>query len=403
MIRNEDILLFKKSGEPGLETSHRSRTALLIRRLIAESIEVGATDIHVEPEEGKVRIRARVDGFLRDVTEYDTASGMKVVAAIKVLCDLDITRKHRMQDGSFSAKVEGRLVEFRVSSVEELQGDKMVIRILETRPEVIDMQRLGLPAATETELRGFLRQSQGMLLVSGPTGSGKSTTLYSLLREVDRKQRNVVAIEDPIEYRLDYVTQIAVDAKHGVTFASALRNSLRQDPNIIMLGEIRDAETAQIAIQAGLTGHLVFSTVHARDSAATVHRLLDLDIEAFLVANVINVSLAQRLVRILCRACRKKAAPERALAEKFGMDPGEQVWEAAGCDVCQGAGYRGRTGVFELMRVTKRIQGLIMDRGREDDIRKVAIEEGMLPIQRAAMEKVRVGVTSMAEVNRVLG
>ncbi len=403
MIPVDEILVFKKSGAEAFDPTRRSRTALLLRRVIGEAIELRATDIHFEPEAKGVRIRARVDGFLRDLTELDAEQGNKAISAIKVICDLDITRKTRMQDGSFSATVRGKPVEFRVSTVEEIHGDKLVVRVLETEPEIIDLSRLGVPAATERELREYLVKPQGLLLVSGPTGSGKSTTLYSMLREVDRKQRNVVAIEDPIEYHLEYVTQISVDVKHGTTFAAALRNALRQDPNILMVGEIRDAETAHIAIQAGLTGHLVFSTVHARDAVATVYRLLDFGIEPFLVANVLNISLAQRLVRLLCRDCRRRVAPDRAKLRKFASTYDGPVFGPVGCPSCENTGYRGRTGIFEVVNVTERIRDLIIARSPEDEIRKAANAAGMLPIQRAAMEKVAAGMTSLEEIERVLG
>ncbi|MCE9581043.1 MAG: GspE/PulE family protein [Planctomycetes bacterium] len=403
MIPVEEIVVFKKSGGPAFDTSMRSRTSLLLRRLIGESIELRATDIHIEPEEKVVRIRARVDGFLRDLAELEHEQGHKLISAIKVICDLDITRKSRMQDGSFSAKVKGKAVEFRVSSVEEVHGDKVVVRILETEPEIIDLGRLGVPAATERQLREFLVKPQGLLLVSGPTGSGKSTTLYSMLREVDRKQRNVLAIEDPIEYHLEYVTQMSIDAKHGVTFATALRNALRQDTNILMVGEIRDPETAGIAIQAGLTGHLVFSTVHARDAISTVYRLLDLGVEPFLVANVLNISIAQRLVRLLCRDCRRRVPVDRAKLRKLAPGFDGPVFGPSGCPSCENTGYRGRTGVFEVVTITERIRDLIIGKVPEDEIRKAAIEEGMLPIHRVAMEKVAAGMTSLEEIERVLG
>ncbi|MCC6741303.1 MAG: type II/IV secretion system protein [Planctomycetia bacterium] len=403
MIPFDEIQIFKKSGESAFDPSMRSRTALLLRRLIGEAIELRATDIHFEPEEKGVRIRARVDGFLRDLTELDTEQGHKAISAIKVICDLDITRKSRMQDGSFSAKVRGKTVEFRVSSIEEVHGDKVVVRVLETEPEIIALTRLGVPAATERQLREFLVKPQGLMLVSGPTGSGKSTTLYSMLREVDRRQRNVVAIEDPIEYHLEYVTQISVDARHGITFAAALRNALRQDPNILMVGEIRDPETAGIAIQAGLTGHLVFSTVHARDAVATIYRLLDLGVEPFLVANVLNLSIAQRLVRLLCWDCRRRVAPDRAKMKRLSPGFDGPVYGPVGCPSCENTGYRGRTGVFEVIAVTERIRDLILAKAPEDAIRKAANEEGMLPIARAAAEKVAVGMTSLEEIERVLG
>ncbi|MEK7468496.1 MAG: GspE/PulE family protein [Planctomycetota bacterium] len=403
MIPVEDVIVFKKSGEQAFDTSRRSRTALLLRRLIGEGIELRATDIHIEPEEKGVRVRARVDGFLRDLMELDIEQGLKLVSAIKVICDLDITKKVRMQDGSFSAKVKSKAVEFRVSSVEEVHGDKVVIRILETEPEIIDLARLGVPSATERQLREFLVKPQGLLLVSGPTGSGKSTTLYSMLREVDRKQRNVVAIEDPIEYHLEYVTQISVDAKHGITFANALRNTLRQDPNILMVGEIRDSDTAGIAIQAGLTGHLVFSTVHARDAISTITRLVDLGVEPFLVANVLNIAIAQRLVRLLCRECRRRVPADKAKIRKLAPGFDGPVFGPAGCPSCERTGYRGRTGVFEVVTVTERLRDLITHKAPEDELRKAAIAEGMLPIHRAAMEKVAAGLTSLEEIERVIG
>jgi type II secretory ATPase GspE/PulE/Tfp pilus assembly ATPase PilB-like protein len=403
MIKPEDVVLLKKSGRQVMKSTEKNRMALVIRRMISEAIEVRASDIHLEPENRRVRMRVRVDGFLRDLGDWDPETGHRLIGAVKVLCDMDITRKHRMQDGAFSALVRNRPVEFRVSVVEEVFGEKVVIRILDTEPEIIDLKKLGIPVMIETELRLFLTRPQGMLLMSGPTGSGKSTTLYSLLREVDRRQRNVIAIEDPIEYHLEYVTQIAVNPKAGVTYASALRTALRQDLNILMVGEIRDSETAAIAIQSGLTGHLVFSTVHARDSVATVWRLVDLGVEPFLVANVLNVAMAQRLVRCLCRHCKRVMEPDEVRVRPLGKLAKGRVYGPVGCERCEGTGYRGRTGIFEIIRMSEKLREHVLRRTGEDEIRRSAIEEGFVPILTSAMEKVNDGITSLDEIERVIG
>ncbi|MBI2919563.1 MAG: type II/IV secretion system protein [Planctomycetes bacterium] len=403
MIQPEDVVIRKKSGEPAFSSADDSRIGLHLRRMIGDALDMRATDLHLEPDGAQVRVRARVDGFLRDVAHLDGDTGGRLVSAIKVLCDLDIAGRSPMQDGSFSASVKGKPIEMRVSTLEEIGGEKLALRILEAESAAQDMSKLGLSHRSENELKAFLARSQGMLVVSGPTGNGKSTTLHSMLRAVDRRRRNVIAIEDPVESRIEYVTHVAVNARAGTTFAGALRNALRQDPNVLMIGEIRDAETASIAIQSGLTGHLVLSTVHARDALGTVTRLADLGVEPHLIADVLNFALAQRLVRVLCPRCRRPV-PERELRDHplRSLISGT-IFDAGRCQACGGSGYRGRVGVFELVKMTDRLRPLIAGRAPESELRKAAEADGAVPVLFAAMERVNEGVTSLEEVERVIG
>jgi type II secretory ATPase GspE/PulE/Tfp pilus assembly ATPase PilB-like protein len=403
MIQPEDIVILKKSGEQAFSGNDTSPIGLQLRRMIGDALEIRASDLHLEPDGNRVRVRARVDGFLRDVAHLDKETGNRLVSAIKVLCDLDIAGRNPLQDGSFTASLKGRMVEMRVSTLEEIGGEKLAIRILEAESATTDLTKLGLTPRGENDLRAFLARSQGMLVVSGPTGSGKSTTLHCMLRAVDRKRRNVIAIEDPVETRLEYVTHVAVNASAGLTFAGALRNALRQDPNVLMIGEIRDSETAAIALQSGLTGHLVLSTVHSRDALGTVTRLSDLGVEPHLIADVLNFALAQRLVRVLCKRCRKPVHEHEYKDHPLKAFITAQIYTAGRCQDCGGSGYKGRIGVFELVRMTDRLRPLVAGRAPEAELRKAAQADGSVPILFAALDRVNEGTTSLDEVERVIG
>lgn len=401
MIQPEEVTILKKSGEKFYADGADNKISLQIRRMVADALDMRASDLHLEPDGNRLRVRARVDGFLRDVAHLDKDTGTRVVSSIKVLCDLDIAGRNAVQDGAFSASIGGRTVEFRVSTLEEVAGEKVAIRLLEAEGTTQEMAKLGLSPRDENDLRAYLGKSHGMLVVSGPTGSGKSTTLHAMLRAVDRKRRNVIAIEDPVETRIDYVTHVAVSAK--LTFAAALRNALRQDPNVLMIGEIRDSETAEIAIQSGLTGHLVLSTVHARDAFGTLSRLSDLGVELPRVADVLNFALSQRLVRILCQRCRKPAEKSFLDDHPLGRFTRGTVYNPGRCQDCGGTGYKGRIGVFELVRMTDTLRALVREKKPESELRKAAAAEGARPLLHAAIERVNEGVTSLEEVERVLG
>jgi len=376
----------------------------LARKIVAEAVALRATDIHIEPRGSDVQTRYRIDGILHSVGTFPTDVGLNLVSSIKVLCDMDIAEKRRSQDGAFSAEYESRRVDIRVASAPSTYGEKLVLRLLDKSRGLKKLESLGLTTNVMAELRRIVHLPYGMLIVSGPTGSGKTTTLYACLGELDAKSLNIITIENPIEYRMDGINQTAINEKAGITFASVLRASLRQDPNVIMIGEIRDTETAQVSLQAAMTGHFVFTTVHANDAVATIVRLLDLGAEPFLVASSLSAVLAQRLVRRLCTKCRRRVdPPPPEFVSAIGWAKEKiQYFEAVGCNECFGTGYKGRAGIYELLVITPEIRDMIQAGDIQmTEMRKVAIRNGMIPLNMDGMYKVAFGLTSVDEVNRV--
>lgn len=369
--------------------------------IILQAIKERASDIHIEAYERRVRVRYRVDGVLREVLAVPKASFNKLVSRIKIMANLDIAEKRMTQGGRFRIRVEGRNVDFRISILPMVHGEKVVMRILDASSLALSLESLGFEPKCLSDVKTAVNSPYGMFLVTGPTGSGKSTTLYSCVKEIMSDDDNISTVEDPVEYQLEGVNQCQVNAKRGLTFAMALRELLRQDPDTIMIGEIRDQETIEIAIKAALTGHLVFSTIHTNDSAETVTRIVDMGIAPYLVSSTLVLVTAQRLGRKLCLNCREpleEIPMDRLLEIGFKREDFTEdftIYKAVGCNLCNGLGYRGRFAIVETMLLTERLQRLIVDNATALDIKEAAIKEGMLSLHRVGILNVLRGVTSI--------
>jgi type IV pilus assembly protein PilB len=386
--------------------SKRTPAVRLVSQIILGAMQKRASDIHVEPQANETLVRIRVDGVLRELDRIPRNVQNQLISRIKILSDMDISERRAPQDGRFMVIVGPRRLDLRVSTLPTQYGEKVVLRLLDTNAPSQTLSDLGLPAAVAANMETLLRSPQGMILVTGPTGSGKSTTLYASLNMLRDIAVNIVTVEDPVEYVLPGINQVHVNVRANLTFASSLRSILRQDPNIIMIGEIRDTETAEIAMKAAQTGHLVLSTLHTNDSVSAVVRLLDLDIPGYLIASSVTGVLAQRLVRKLCVACKttQPATPEmiKRLAGVGRLDAIDRVAVAVGCPECDNTGYRGRVGIYELLVLNETIRELVRSEGRVDQIRDVARANGLLLMQEDALDKVREGVTTLDEVLRVV-
>jgi len=376
----------------------------LINALLSQAVREGASDLHFEPFETRAVVRFRIDGVLRDVIEPPSAAHGVIVSRIKIMAHLDIAEKRQPQDGRITLRLAGRPVDVRVSTLPTAHGERVVLRLLDKQAGRLSLTGLGMSSTTLKALDNLIHQPHGIILVTGPTGSGKTTTLYAALGQLDTTRHNIMTVEDPVEYDLDGIGQTQVNPKIELSFARALRAILRQDPDIIMIGEIRDLETAQIAVQASLTGHLVLATLHTNDAVGAVTRLVDMGVEPFLVASSILGVLAQRLVRRLCPACRQTHEPDAAecrLLLNGHKDVPEHIYLAQGCEACTQTGYQGRTGVFELLQVDERLRTLIHDGASEDKLREHARAHGMENIREDGLRWVRTGVTTLEEVLRV--
>jgi type IV pilus assembly protein PilB len=372
----------------------------LVHSIVAQAVQQGASDIHVNPEEGDTRVMFRVDGVLCPAATVKRRMAASVVSRIKIMADLDISERRMPQDGRIALTIDGRRVNIRVVTLPLVFGEGVVMRILDTGMTVQGLESLGMQAAEFERFSSAISKPNGAVLVTGPTGSGKTTTLYAALGALNDGNRSILTIEDPVEQRFQGVKQIQVAIKGGVTFDVGLRSMLRADPDVIMVGEIRDAETAHIAIEAAITGHLVLSTLHTRDAPSALGRLIDMGIEPFLVSSAIDCIVAQRLARLLCQHCKRpQEIPESVLAE-HGLQ-GAEPYEPVGCSRCGNSGYRGRVGVYEVMSVSEEIRGLILKRASVDELVAVAVSEGMRRLRDDGLEKVRAGVTSIAEVERM--
>jgi len=372
----------------------------LVHSIVAQAVQQGASDIHVNPEEGDTRVLFRVDGVLAPAATVKRKMAMGVVSRIKIMADLDISEKRVPQDGRFALTVDGRRVDIRVVTLPLVYGEGVVLRILDKGAVIQGLESLGMPPHPLEQFKTAIKKPNGAVLVTGPTGSGKSTTLYAALNELNDGERSILTIEDPVEQRIAGIKQMQIAPKAGVTFDVGLRSMLRADPDVIMVGEIRDRETAHIAVEAALTGHLVLSTLHTRDAPSGLGRLIDMGIEPFLVSSAVDCIVAQRLVRLLCKHCKKPLkVPDSVLAE-HGL-AGAEPFEAVGCSRCGGSGYRGRLGVYEVMTVSEHIRALILERASVDVMVTVATREGMRRLRDDGMDKVREGLTSIAEVERM--
>ncbi len=385
-----------------LESQDGAPVIRLINALFTQALRDGASDIHIEPFETRSVVRLRIDGTLRDLLEPARALHGAIVSRVKIMAQLDIAEKRLPQDGRITLRVAGKPIDVRVSTIPTGHGERVVLRLLDKQAGRLDLTRLGMDDATLAHMDRLIREPHGIVLVTGPTGSGKTTTLYAALSRLDATALNIMTVEDPIEYDLDGISQTQINTRIDMSFARALRTILRQDPDVIMVGEIRDLETAQIAVQASLTGHLVFATLHTNDAVSAVTRLVDMGVEPFLLASSLIGIGAQRLVRRLCVECRKPVTPYPAHLLAMGSAPPDAtLYTAQACLACNRSGYRGRTGIYELLTVDDELRRLIHDRASEQKLREYAIARGMRSLRDDGMRWVAQGVTSLEEVVRV--
>jgi type IV pilus assembly protein PilB len=375
----------------------------LVNSILGQAVAEGASDIHFEPEDGDMRIRFRVDGVLQESARVPKRMVAGVISRIKIMSELDIAEKRIPQDGRVGVKIEDRRIDLRVTTLPTQTGEGASIRILDEADALRTLDDLGMIGDQRDRFETSFRKPYGAVLVTGPTGAGKSTTLYAALQELNGVSRHVVTIEDPVEYRLTGVNQIGVHRKAGLTFATGLRSVLRADPDVIMVGEIRDSETARIAIEAALTGHMVLTTLHTNDAPGAVTRLQEMGIESFLTSSAVECIVAQRLARVLCSHCKKRVVIPQATLTESGFRVGTDVeaYEPLGCPRCHGSGYRGRLGIYSVMVLSERIKEMIVNMAAEAEIAAVAMQEGMLTLRQSGLEKVRTGMTSIEEVARV--
>jgi len=378
----------------------------LVNQMFVRALESRASDVHIEPFENQLKVRYRIDGILHEIEAPPRQLKAAVISRLKVLAQLNIAERRLPQDGRIKIRLAGKDVDLRIATVPTLYGESVVIRLLERGQIFTELESLGFPSGILQQFNDMISKPHGMILVTGPTGSGKTTTLYGALQKINDPGKKIITIEDPVEYQLSGVNQIHVKPQIGLTFANGLRSIVRQDPDVIMVGEIRDAETAEIAVQAALTGHLVFSTLHTNDAAGAISRLLEMGVQDYLLSSSLLGVLAQRLVRRLCMTCRKEVPfsasedhyPE--LSPQLGGAP-KTVWEAVGCNACSGTGYLGRVGIFELLAATPVICKIIVQRADAGTIRNLAVQQGMRLLREDGWDKVRQGMTTLAEVLRV--
>ncbi len=384
-----------------LDGSDDAPVIRMINGIIAEAVRAGASDVHLEPYESALVVRFRVDGVLREALSLNPRITPLLVSRVKVMARLDIAEKRVPQDGRIPLALGGKTLDVRVSTLPSRAGERVVLRILDKDQGDLGLADLGMDAASLATFEAALKEPNGIILVTGPTGSGKTTSLYAGLSLLNDATRNILTVEDPVEYAVEGVGQTQVNTKVGMTFAAGLRAILRQDPDVVMVGEIRDVETAQIAVQASLTGHLVLSTVHTNDAAGAVTRLRDMGVEPFLLASTLRLIVAQRLVRRLCAVCRREEAADAASARLLGVAPETRVWRAVGCAACNHTGHQGRVGVYEMIRVDDRVRRLISAEAGEDAIAAVAFETGA-DLASRARSLVLAGTTSLEEAVRVI-
>ncbi|MGE5629867.1 MAG: GspE/PulE family protein [Caulobacteraceae bacterium] len=405
-FKKEYKILEKEAEELKSSDVDSAPTVRLVNSIIDQAVKIGASDIHIEPYDKDIRIRYRIDGVLQEIMKMSKQTLPAVAARIKILSQMNIAEKRLPQDGRIETEVDGKDIDLRVSTLPTIYGEKIVIRILNKSSFIFSKENLGLRKEDIKKFNSIIANPYGIILVTGPTGSGKSTTLYSMLTELNDTGKNIITIEDPVEYTLEGINQVQVNTKAGLNFANGLRSILRQDPNIIMVGEIRDSETAEIAIRSSLTGHLVLSTLHTNDAPGAVTRLIDMGIEPFLVSSSLVGVMAQRLVRKVCSYCKEAYEAEewekRLLAYSYDMDKKLILYKGKGCQYCGGSGYKGRTAIFEIMPITKKHRTLIERKATTDELRDYSMrDEGMVTLRQNAMKLVIDGVTTTEEMLRV--
>ncbi|KPK99652.1 MAG: type II secretion system protein GspE [candidate division Zixibacteria bacterium SM23_73_3] len=406
-LKDEDLEVIEQSEEVPTEQDLRSQVqdkplVKLVDSIIGDAIRRGCSDIHIETYEKRIRVRYRLDGNLQEMSPIPFKYRAAIVSRVKIMADLDISERRLPQDGRIKVKFGDRAVDLRVSVLPTIFGEKVVMRILDPQSVNVDLTKLGFSKQSLKVFDKAIHLPYGMILVTGPTGSGKTTTLYSALKQINTKDINLLTAEDPVEFNFYGINQVAVKSEIGLTFAASLRSFLRQDPDVIMVGEIRDAETAEIAVRAALTGHLVFSTLHTNDAPSTIDRLVDMDIPNYLVASCVRLVMAQRMVRKICPNCKSQVQIPAETLQMLGLTDDEvkdlKVYEGKGCAECNNTGYSGRTGIFEVMPVSPDIARMILSNASSVDIREQATSEGMLTLRSAALEKLKKGITTVGEV-----
>ena len=393
------------------DLAHEAPIAKLVDTIILQAISDGSSDIHIEPEEDVVKIRFRVDGLLRDVMSPPKKLGTPIISRLKVLANLDITETRKPQDGRITFTVKNKDIDFRVSTIRTISGEKMVLRILDKSGAFVSLEKLGLIDEDLKTILSLINHTSGIIIVCGPTGSGKTSTLYSCLSKINSSEKNIITIEDPVEFNLEGINQIPVNPKIGVDFITGLTAIVRQDPDIIMIGEVRNFETANIAIQAALTGHLVFTTLHTRTAAGTITRLVDMGVQPFLLNSTVIGVIGQRLVRTICPNCKKSIDEKEYTSHKHieiikliksVMKKPLTLYTGLGCKFCDNSGYKGRTGIFEIMHLSEEVRNLIIQKSSSEKIQQASIKTGMNTMQKDGFNKVLEGITTVEEVSRVL-
>lgn len=407
MDEEDPEALFSEIEETGdlLDDTSDAPVIRLVNLMFAQAVRDNASDVHIEPYQNSLKIRQRRDGVLYDMLNPPKHVQSALISRIKIMAKLNIAERRLPQDGRIELKIADKEVDVRVSTLPTSFGERVVLRLLDKSSVLISLSDLGMPTARLQRFSEEIQAANGIILVTGPTGSGKTTTLYAALTTINSTDVNIITIEDPVEYRINGIGQVQVNPKIDLTFASGLRSIVRQDPDVILVGEIRDTETAQIAIQSALTGHLVFSTLHTNDSASAITRLRDMGIEPFLISSSVNAVLAQRLLRIICTECKEEYLPDAEEWKKLGISPleveGKKVYRGAGCNNCNYTGYRGRKGIFELMHFDEDMKKLILKTSDSNAIKKLAVEKGMVTLRQDGIQKIFDGKTTIEEVFRV--
>jgi type IV pilus assembly protein PilB len=405
-IETEELDQEKEAAQQDIQVSTLQDMAVeapvirLVNSIFSQAIREGASDIHISPQQQNMSLRFRIDGRLYEVPSPPKSLGLPISARLKILAGMDITVTRMPQDGRFTLKMENREINVRVSSMPTIYGENIVLRLLDMRTGIYSLNRLGMSENDRIKIESMSVKPYGMVLSTGPTGSGKSTSLYSILNEINKPDIHIITLEDPVEYRVNNIRQVQLNRKAGMTFASGLRSILRQDPDVIMVGEIRDSETASIAVQAALTGHRLFSTVHTNDAAGAITRFIDMGIEPFLISSILLVSFAQRLVRTICPYCKEPYQPPRKALEAWGLQDASNAnfMRGKGCYQCLNTGYKGRTGVFEVLANDDLIQEMILRKESSQDITRAAVAAGKLrTLKEDAAAKVLAGITTLEE------